>query len=152
MSAEASHALNNSEPDGPQHKKQKRTRLSVAQKLEIVEQLKNGTTKTSVMRSFNISRRTVSNIRTNIAGILHKAEEGSKSFTMKSIRPVLYPEVEQHLLEFMTFCRAAKMPVTQNTLQAKALIIRDDIIRGLDSPMALRHIENFNASRGWRRS
>lgn len=101
--------------------KQKRTRLSLREKIEIANLTRTGTHATAVMAKFNISRRTVTSISSNLGALVKRANENHISFNTKTVRDAAFPKMELLLIDFIAFARSAKMPVTQAIIQTRAI-------------------------------
>ena len=66
----------------------------------------------------------------------------------KTLHLAHYPKLEAYLLEFLSFARAGKIPVTQPVLQTRALMIRE-MLKGGSQVKEHAALERSTASRGW---
>lgn len=129
--------------------KKRRTRLSLGEQAEAVRRLRKGDSAWQVMRVYGIGRRTVTKLRKNGDDIIRRAELGTNSLSSKSSKSALYPSIETKLYEFVTFCRASKLPVTCATLQQKAVMIRDALLQNCSDQIEAEKLSSFTASKGW---
>lgn len=56
-------------------------------------------------------------------------ESGSASLSRRNRRPVQFPTIEENVLKFLSMARSAKLPVRQDAIQLRALILRDEILK-----------------------
>lgn len=137
--------------DTPPAKKQKRTRLSLQDKAEAARLLKNGSDAQDVMRKFNVSRRTVSNLKASTEQLLRQADDGLRSLDLKTFRTARVPQLDTKMLQFVTFARSAKLSLSYTDLQERALYIRERLLREDDdsNPSYRSTLSQFTASKGW---
>ncbi|PXF42855.1 hypothetical protein BWQ96_07399 [Gracilariopsis chorda] len=133
----------------PTPQKQTRTRLNIAQKLQILQLLKDGHSTTAIMRQFNNASRTVRNIKAQGTALLQAADSNDDSLSLKAFQPVRVPKLKQELLAILNYARSAKMPVTQNVLQIRACMIRDAMMKLPTTEKDARALQKFAASRRW---
>lgn len=145
MSADKMNELPPASSDDSSIAKKKRTRLSLTEKIEAAELLKNGTKSVEVMRKYNISRRTISSIRTNIDDLVRKATQASLPSDRKTFREARYPELDQLLKQYISIARAGKMRINADLLRERALTEKERLIsKNPESPL-----HSFTASKGW---
>ena len=133
----------------PEIRKATRKRLKIAQKLDIVDLLEKGHCTEPIERQFGVAGRTVRNIRATAPKLLCVANKKPKSMQLKTRQAVWVPHLEAKLLEFLNYARSAKMPVTQNVLQARARMIRDHMLKDSATEKERNLFQKFTASRGW---
>ena len=112
----------------PSIQKGKRKRLSLKQKVEIINLLNDGDDASKIVRSYGISRRLVSTIKATRGAILHQVHQDPQSLQSKAVRKGLLSDIETFLYSFVTIARSIKMPISIAVLRAKALMIRDKVI------------------------
>ena len=66
----------------------------------------------------------------------------------KSSRFPKFPEVKERVLSFVRLARAAKMPVTQDLIQQRALLVRDEIIATNCTYIDKDYLRKFSSSIG----
>lgn len=91
--------------------KARRTRLTIAQKIEVGHVLQLGNPNHAVMRQFNISERTVRNIKRSLPSLRRHLTKSTTTLGTKTLHLAHYPKLEAYLLDFLSFARAGKMPV-----------------------------------------
>ena len=96
--------------------KSRRTRLTIAQKIEVGHVLQLGNPNHAVMCQFNISERTVRNIKRPLPSLRRYLTKSTTTLGTKTLHLAHYPKLEAYLLDFLSFARAGKMPVTQAVL------------------------------------
>ena len=101
-----------------------RTRLTIAQKIEVGHLLQVGNANSTVMLQFKIPERTIRNIKRSLPSLQQIVTNTATTLGTKTLHPAHYPTLEAHLIDFLNFARAGKMPVTQIVLQTRALMIR----------------------------
>lgn len=126
-------------------RKQKRTRLTLGQKLEAAWMVQSGACTAYVMSEFNVSRRFVTNLKSDAKQLIEEAEKLSTSLDIKTARPAKLPGIDKAVMDF-----SAKMPVTQAVIMQRGLIERERLLRDdqLDPDERLK-VERFGASIGW---
>ena len=80
------------------------------------------------MTKFNTSRRTVTNISSNLGELFKRANENHLSFNTKTVRDAALPQVELLLIDFIALARSAKMPVTHAIVKMSAIKLLDEMI------------------------
>lgn len=135
----------------PPTKKQKRTRLSLEDKAKAALLLKNGSDAADVMKKFNVSRRTVSNLKASTDHLLRRAGDSAVSLELKTFRAARIPNLDSKIMQFVDYARAAKLNLSHLDLQHRAIYIRDKLLEQDDgSDSALRGaLTHFTASKGW---
>ncbi|XP_042236775.1 protein bric-a-brac 2-like isoform X2 [Homarus americanus] len=127
--------------------KGKRVRLSVEKKLEIVEKLEKGTSVSSIMAEYAISRTQVYDIRAtkkNLRDYSLKTEtcvttkEKKSALSIKSIKKPKFSTIDEAVYDWYREQRAEGVPVRGIELQAVAMRIA-----------SILNIEGFQASGGW---
>lgn len=130
--------------------KKKRCRLSLAEKIEASRRLSCGNTVACVAKEFGVSVRTVKRIKRDAHHFASINVSDQISLHSKTIRAPNFPFLEAKLFDFVTFARAAKLPVTSSVLHTKAILIRDELLKvptiSVENSSALR---SFSASVGW---
>ena len=91
--------------------KARRTRLTIAQKIEVGHVVQLGNLNHAVMRQFNISERTVRNIKRSLPSLRRHLTKSTTALGTKTLHPAHYPKLEAYLLDFLSFARPGKMPV-----------------------------------------
>ena len=109
--------------------KSKRTRLTIAQKLEVGRMLDFGHPTSEVIHKFKVSNRTVRSIKQFLPHIREIINKPGASTETRTMQQPLFPQVEAHLIDFLTFARACKMPVTQAVLRTRAVVIKEDLLK-----------------------
>lgn len=100
----------------------KRKRFSLGEKLEAVRMLSTGSDATDFINKFDVKRRTVTKLRKDADHLLKKAEKDRTALHAKYTRPPKFPHIEERFLQFLHLARTAKMPVTQEVIQQRALL------------------------------
>ena len=90
----------------------KRTRLSFAQKLEILDLLNKGALVSEIQRRFACSKRTVLNIKSKRTEIIKTVQTTPQNLQLKAQRPARFQDVEAQLFEFVEAARASKLPLS----------------------------------------
>lgn len=103
--------------------KTKKTRLTIAQKLELDSMLDFGHPTSEVMHTFKIYSRTVRNINHSLPRIKKAISESGPSMGMKNMHNARSSQLKAHLIEVLTLACVNKMPVTQEDLQGRPLMI-----------------------------
>ena len=101
----------------------KRMRLSVQQKLDSYDEMINGTSYEALSTNYGFAIRTLNRIRRAAPEIREKGTSTALSLQHKSLRKIQFPDVDQNVLKFITFCRTAQKPVTLNVIQQGALCL-----------------------------
>ena len=91
--------------------KARRTRLTIAQKIEVGHVLQLGNPNHAVVLQFNISERTVRNIKRSLPALRRHLTKSTTTLGTKKLHLAHYPRLEAYLLDFLSFARAGKMPV-----------------------------------------
>ena len=132
-------------PASPIAKTSKRTRLSLTEKVEAADLLKSGKKISEVMQRFNISRRTVSNIKSNVADLVRRASESSLPSTRKTFRETRYSELDAALKLYVSTAEAGKLRIKTDMLRIRALFEKQRILdRNPEN-----QVKSFVASKGW---
>ena len=144
--------INNVQVSERQRPKHARTRLTLSEKIEAGRLLKLGHSADHmiyIMKKYRVSRRTVTNISSNIDAILEKAQTANVPMHTKTMRSAQFPQLEAQIMHFISLARSAKMPVTHTIISVKALCLKEALLKqdiSVDEAIMLR---NFTASRGW---
>ena len=129
--------------------KKGRTRLTLQQKLDAIEMLGKGSPYVAVMSRFNVSHRFVRRLKKEGDELLRKADSQKLSLNTKSIRQTLYPEVENKVFEFCEIARGLRLPVTQDLIRERALLVRENILKSESlSDETRTRVSKFSASVG----
>ncbi|KAH7940639.1 hypothetical protein HPB49_002738 [Dermacentor silvarum] len=115
----------------------KRTSLTFAAKLEVIQRVENGEKKSSITKAFDILRSTLSTLLKNKSDIKAKAEQNQHSGTRR-VRDAAFEDADNSLHERFIDARAQNIPLSGPMLQQKAKNF--SFVLGA---------ENFNASSGW---
>ena len=131
-------------------RKRKRTRLTIAAKIEAAKMMKAGTTVNATAKHFQCSVRAAKRIKQQADDLIATAASNPKALTAKSQRQPLFPIVEEKLLNYLLCVRALRVSVSNSVLQAKTMQIRQHFLThgGLED----RHkeaLELFQVSDGW---
>ena len=129
--------------------KSKRTRLTIAQKLEVGRMLDFGHPTSEVIHKFKVSNRTVRSIKQFLPHIREIINKPGASTETRTMQQPLFPQVEAHRIDFLTFARACKMPVTQAVLQTRAVMITEGLLKQPLQEKVHTALQRFTASRGW---
>ena len=130
--------------------KRSRTRLDIQQKLEALKMLNSGTPAAIVMKKFKVSSRFVTKLRKEGEKIQAIIDSEGRSIRTKTIRPVMYPEIDEKVYKFCDIARSTKLPVTQDLIRERALLVRDNLLQKNDLLDSDRNrFEKFSASVGW---
>lgn len=132
-------------PDAP---RRSRVRLSLSEKAEMVRLLRLGASARQMQTRFSCSRRCIFDIKKKGDLILRQAEQ-SRSWQLKSSNKPMYPIIEKKLYQWMQIARSAKLHVNGTTLFAKALKIRDSLVKEEANPVRKAALEKFGASQSW---
>ena len=134
----------------PESHVKKRVRLSLADKLDIVNKLTRGVQAPSIMKEYGCCARTVRSIKRRRLQIMEHSRASFTSLNTKTMRSSRFPFIEKNLMDFMTIARAARMPVTDSVLRMKALMLRDVCLqnRNLNEQTKIM-LQHFTASEGW---
>ena len=97
--------------------KQKRPRLTLREKAEVVHSLQCGDSAAAIMKFFEISGRAVTKISSTRHSILKQISHEPDNLDAKTARQAKFPKIEKQLYNFITFARSARMPVTRDSLQ-----------------------------------
>ena len=128
--------------------KRSRPRLSLEEKSLLLSDLRNGKSIAQVQHHFGCSRRTVFDIPKDAASILEQAAHRGSGMT-KTVKPSQFPDIDQHLFQWVQMARSARLPVTSASLSAKALHIRELLLSQNNSPQQEEALIKFSASPTW---
>ena len=78
--------------------KAKRTRLTIAQKIEVGHLLQVGNANSTVMRQFKITERTIRNIKRSLPSLRQIVTNTATTLGTKTLHPAHYPTLEAHLV------------------------------------------------------
>ena len=87
----------------------RRTRITIAQKIEVGHAAARNPNHT-VMRQFNISERTVRNIKRSLPSLRRHSTKSTTTLGTKTLHLAHYPKLEAYLPDFLSFARAGKCP------------------------------------------
>ncbi|CDF35634.1 unnamed protein product [Chondrus crispus] len=79
--------------------KAKRTRPTIAQKIEVGHLLQVRNANTTVMRQFKISERTIRNIKRSLPSLQQIVTNTATTLGTKTLHPAHYPTLKAHLIE-----------------------------------------------------
>ena len=128
--------------------KRSRRRLSLEEKTLLHSELRNGNSIAQVQNHVGCSRRTVFDIQKNAASILEQAAHRGSGMT-KTVKPSQFPEIDQHLFQWVQMARSARLPVSSASLSAKAHHIRELLLSQNNSPQQKEALIQFSASSTW---
>ncbi|KAH7978292.1 hypothetical protein HPB49_005121 [Dermacentor silvarum] len=97
----------------------KRTTLTFAAKLEVIQRVENGEKKASVAEAFDIPRSTPSTLLKNKSDIKAKAEQNQHS-GVRRVHKVAFEDVEKSLHKWFVDARVRNIPLSGPILQQKA--------------------------------
>ncbi|KRY55947.1 Tigger transposable element-derived protein 6, partial [Trichinella britovi] len=112
----------------------KRTRITIAEKREVIELLKQNYSANDIAQRYQISRSTVFLIQRNSQRLLNPCLQES----LFAIRPGKYALVEAVLEEWLVRERALNHTISASVIQYEALQIANQL-----------NLNNFKASNGW---
>lgn len=136
--------------EGANNSKRKRTRLTLSEQAEAARMLRSGTNAATVMCRFQVSRRTVTSIKTRCEEILKQADLSSATLNTKTLRSTTFPEIDEEVLNFVVLSRSMRFPITQAVIARRALIVREKLLNRVDiSDEQRKKLESFSASKGW---
>ena len=114
-----------------------RNHLQLKDKLVVLHELNQGATKSALSRKFNCRRKTITRINSKKSE-LQAMDRNRVNLTVKKLLKTKFPEIEDHVVNFITFTRNQRLPVTMSLIQERAKMIAESL-----------GIMNFAASRGW---
>ena len=141
--------INNVQVSERQRPKHARARLTLSEKIEAGRLLKLGHSADHIMKNYRVSRRTVTNISSNIDAILEKAQTVNVPMHAKTMRSAQFPQLEEQIMQFISLARSAKMPVTHAIISVKALCLKEALLKQDISVDEAIMLQNFTGSRGW---
>lgn len=97
--------------------KRKLNSYTLGLKQKIISDYDNGMRNKAISEKYNIHHSTISNIIQNRKQITSIDENLSKK---KRLRTVKYPEVEEHLVNYLSSCRNSNIPVSGTLIQQAA--------------------------------
>jgi hypothetical protein len=129
----------------------KRTRLSLQQKAEVLEMLKNKRKQAVIAEHFNVGERTVQRIKKEAAKIKEDLVAGGvHASKAKSAHKSRVPEVEAAVLALFEEARRCRLPVTRDTLRAFGIKAAKDLLAAPSCPAERKKLlEDFTASKSW---
>lgn len=84
------------------------------------------------------------------AELLRQADEQQFSHSTKSIRKSMHLEVEEKVQKFCEIVRGLKMPLTQDLIRERALLIEEKLLQSDSQSEQTRHrLTNLSESVGW---
>ncbi|XP_017754456.1 PREDICTED: tigger transposable element-derived protein 1-like [Eufriesea mexicana] len=131
-------------------KQLKRKFISLVDKIEILNRLKNGEKISSVAKSLNLNESTVRTLKKNEEKIRKTIANGCPSGAKRVTRTrhVNMVKMERALMIWLEDCISKKVPVCGNLIKQKALKIYEHF-KGVDHRSSERHSHRFTASTGW---
>lgn len=129
--------------------KKTRTSLSFQQKLEALQLFDTGVPSAVVMAKFTVSSRFLTKLGSQRELLRRVAEEDGTTLTTKTMHKPGYPEVEEKVNRFCEIARFTKLPVTQDLIRERALLVRESLLKEDISAHDRARIEKFSASVGW---
>ena len=123
-------------------------RLSLGEKVEALTMLKEGCTNIAVTQKLSIKRRTVMKLNSDETKILKRAEKNGLALHTKRARSLTFPAVEEQVLTSIALARQAKMPVTQDLIQHRSLMARNELLAMNDANVEKDSPIKFSASIG----
>ncbi len=131
-------------------KKQKRTRLTIQEKLEALEMLGQGLKARKVMDKYNISERAVRYLKKNAEKLAREASEQSQGLDRKTLRMPKFPEIDSIVQDMVISARELREPVTLELIVHFALNAKESLLRSAGLPDEQRiRLSKFFASKGW---
>ena len=100
--------------------------FTIAQKIEVGHVLQLGNPNHAVIHQFNISERTVRNIKRSLPSIRRHLTKSTTTLGTKTLHLAHYPKLEAYLLDFRSFARAGKN--AREKLRLVMLAIRYNIL------------------------
>lgn len=76
-------------------------------------------------------------------------EEEGRSLATKEIQKAAYTKVKRKITSFCLLACAKKLPVNQNIIRERALIVRDGLLKRKHSSQDRIRYENISTSVGW---
>ena len=112
--------------------------------------LNNGAPASVVMSKYKVSSRFVTKLRGEAEHLQRLADENGRTLNTKTMHKVLYPDIDAKVFQFCEVARGTKMPVTQDLIRERALLVRERLLSRSDLSDADRaRFRKFNASVGW---
>lgn len=126
-----------------------RKRLTLQEKLEALQMLETGVPSAVVMDKFKVSSRFITKLRSERDELRRIAEEDGRTLTTKTRHKAGYPDIELKVFRFCEIARFTKLPVTQDLIRERALLVRESLLKGELSAQDRVRFEKFTASIGW---
>ena len=130
----------------PSIQKGKRKRLSLKQKVEIINLLNDGDDASKIMRSYDISRHLVSKIKATRGAILHQVHQDPQSLQSKAVRKGLFSDIETSLYSFVQLLDVRRWIEIETDHSIQEAIIEDsmELIQRCENEVV--HSQNSEAS------
>ena len=127
----------------------KRTFISILDKIQILNRLKDGEKVSSIAKSFNLNESTSRTVKKNEEKIRRTMANGCPSGVKRVTRTrhVNMVKMEHALMIWLEDCIAKKIPVCGNLIKQKALKIYEHL-KGTDHSSSQQN-HSFTASKGW---
>lgn len=123
-------------------KKVKNSKLSLEQKVEIIQQLERGVIAKRIAQNFGVSAAAISYVKTNKANILAAVTDSVHDVKKKTLHKPHNEEMEKQLYKWFEFQRSKQCPLTADMIKAKAKEIFRKLYPEKDDSA-------FVASNGW---
>ena len=129
--------------------KQKRRRLTLREKAEVVHSLQRGDSAAAILKCFEISRRAVTKISSTRHSILEQISHEPDNLDAKTARRAKFTKIEKQLYNYIIVTRSVRKPVTTAVLRAEAFRLRDKLLPSIEDESQKARLSSFTASSGW---
>ncbi|XP_026482734.1 tigger transposable element-derived protein 1-like [Ctenocephalides felis] len=125
----------------------KRRCISLENKIEIINRLKDGEKLSAIAKSTNLNESTIRTINKNADHIRKTVADGCPSVAKRvtRTRPSIMVRMERGLMIWLEDCIAKRIPISGNLIKQKALKIYNHLKNNGPS----LHNHSFAASKGW---
>lgn len=137
--------------------KRKRVEIDLATKISILDQLKNGVSRSTITNQYNIGKSTLSEMVKNETRLRELYDGGSVNHHGKRAREGQIPSLDRAVLDWFCQARSQHVPITEEILKAKTKALLQNACSILDARRPLTQkdasmydaMKNFTASNGW---
>lgn len=133
----------------PKKARRTRTRLTVAQKVDVLRRMEKGERQSALALELGCSKRALARLKQERASFetIHLTEADTYRKSRHSVKHIL---LEGKLAHFLRLARRNGYPVTGNSVRRAALKLRDDLLEDPNLPEQERPgLEVFQASINW---
>lgn len=126
-----------------------RTRLSLFQKINILNKICLGTSFGALVSKHVVGRWTIACIQKIMDSLIKSTNNEERALKQKAARPVCYTEIEKRVVQSFTLPRQAHLSVTTNFIIAKTLDVKRQLLKYQYTTGTHKALRKFSGLNDW---